>query len=239
MYNERFLEVISAAESEFQKNSGYISFCRSGNDLRNAIESGRIAGVISIEGAEHLGDDPDNLKTAYDLGVRMLTISWNRETVYAHPAVLEGNTGLKDKGKKLVQSAGELGVVLDVSHLSERGFFDLCEVYPGAFIASHSNAKALCPHPRNLTDEQLGEIIKRGGICGLNLYGFFIRQDGVCTLTDVLSHIEHILELGGGARSPSARILTAAIRCRRGFGAYRISRGSMRRCFASITASRL
>src|SRR5690606_34269437 len=105
--------------------------------------------------------------------------------------------GLTARGRELVAECNRLGIALDVSHLSERGFWELMERTQDAPIASHSNAKALCSHPRNLTDEQIHAIIKTGGRIGITFVPYFLRAGGGAAIDDVLRHLEHICSLGG------------------------------------------
>ena len=105
--------------------------------------------------------------------------------------------GLTAQGREFVRRAQNLGIILDVSHISEKAFWDLCDITEKPFVASHSNSRAVCRHVRNLTDEQFKALCQIGGTAGLNLYGAFLKDDGPVTFEDVWRHIEHFLELGG------------------------------------------
>ncbi len=140
----------------------------------------------------------DDLNLFYGRGVRAISLTWTGANRWAAGNDAQG--GLSHDGQKLLQRAGELGVILDVSHLSERAFFDVVEVYSGPIIASHSNCQTLLPSalqsPRNLNDVQIGRLVQRGGVIGINLYSKFLAA-GRATLHDVVSHICHIADIGG------------------------------------------
>lgn len=194
---ERLDALLAEAKRQFRDNADWLAQCYDSEEFDRARAKGKAAAFLSIEGAELLASE-EHLRRAYDAGVRLVTLSWNYRSQYACGAAADNNAGLTEKGRALVQELVRLGVILDVSHLSERGFWDLCVETEAPFAASHSNSRAVCPHLRNLTDLQFSEIVRRGGLCGLNLYSAFLREDGLRgTLDDALRHIEHFLEQGG------------------------------------------
>lgn len=155
-------------------------------------------GLLAIEGGEAIGTSLDALYAFYRLGVRSLGLVWNRPNPLGDGVGAgESAGGLTAFGKKVVKALHELGMLVDVSHLSERGFWDVINVARGPVIASHSNAKALCGHPRNLTDDQIRAIAETGGVVGVNLYPPFLSTAGQATIDDVVRHIEHIAAVGG------------------------------------------
>ena len=164
--------------------------------LMNRGES-RIGAMLSLEGAEGLEADPVYLRTAWRLGVRTLGLTWNHANWAADGVLEPRGGGLTARGRKLVEECHRLGMALDVSHLSERGFWELLELSADAPIASHSNAKTLCAHPRNLSDEQIRALIACGGRIGITFVPYFLRADGEASIDDVLRHLEHICSLGG------------------------------------------
>ncbi len=189
--------LLETAHREFTVNADWITLCRDMEDWMWARAHGKHAAFLSIEGAELLTNEAQ-VQRAYEAGVRMVSLSWNGYNQYACGAVYGNDTGLSTKGKALVRRLVELGIIVDVSHLSEAGFWDLCVETESPFAASHSNSRACCDHLRNLTDLQFSEIVRRGGLVGINLYSPFLRADGEqAELCDVLRHIEHFLELGG------------------------------------------
>ncbi len=148
------------------------------------------------------GCDPireiDDIEFFFGRGVRVIGLTWIGANRWAAGNDAEG--GLTDDGKRLLQRAGELGMILDVSHLSERAFFDVVDTYPGAIIASHSNCRELLPpllqSPRNLTDMQIRRLFHRGATIGINLYSKFLAS-GRATLADVVKHIRRMADIGG------------------------------------------
>lgn len=178
--------------------NGKVRLIRTVSDLEGLTEAGQIGGVLSLEGADGLGGNLANLQRLYDRGVRLLGSTWNYAN-WAADGVLESRGGgFTDRGKELIAACDQLGIVLDVSHLSDRGFSELAEVSTRPFIASHSNARQVCPHPRNLTDEQIKTIITRKGCLGLTFVPWFIAADKP-DLNGLLRHVEHCCSLGGAA----------------------------------------
>lgn len=189
--------LLGEAKAQFRDNADWLMQCLDSDDFDLAKKKGKAAAFLSIEGADLLTTD-EHIRRAYDAGVRLVTLSWNYRNQYACGAAVDNDAGLTPRGRALVQSLVQMGVIVDVSHLSEGGFWDLCALTEAPFAASHSNSRAECSHLRNLTDLQFSEIVRRGGLCGINLYGAFLRDDGMpCTLDDALRHIEHFMALGG------------------------------------------
>jgi len=160
-------------------------------------DSNRIGGILSLEGCEALEGNSMLLRTAYRLGVRALGPTWNFANWAGDGAKEPRQGGLTLKGKRLVRECNELGIMLDVSHLSERSFWDLAEVSTKPYFASHSNVYDLCPNPRNLKNEQLKAIIAANGVIGLTFVPYFIVPKGPATIDDLLRHVERVCELGG------------------------------------------
>ena len=171
--------------------------CCKPDDLEAAAQAGKAAAFLSIEGAELLPDRPDALDFAYDAGIRLITITWNYRSRYGCSCVIDQDEGLTEEGKQLVRDCAEKRIIVDVSHLSEKGFWDVCETIDGPFAASHSDSRALCRHPRNLTDRQFAEIARRGGLVGVNLYTPFLVRQSDSVIDDAIDHIERFLGLYG------------------------------------------
>lgn len=195
--DERLGRMLRTAQREFAANGDWLSFCRSAEELEAAARQGKAAAFLSIEGAELLPDRPDALEIAYEAGIRLITLTWNYRSRFGCAATVDQDAGLTDEGRALVRACDRMGVIVDVSHLSEQGFWDVCGQTDKPFVASHSNARAMCRHPRNLTDEQISEIVRRRGLIGVNLYTPFLVRQTQCTLDDVLDHIEHFLGFVG------------------------------------------
>ena len=193
----RLARMLQTAKQEFAANQDWLMFCRSADDLEAAAQAGKAAAFLSIEGAELLPDRPDALDFAYDAGIRLITITWNYRSRYGCSCVIDQDEGLTEEGKQLVRDCAEKRIIVDVSHLSEKGFWDVCETIDGPFAASHSDSRALCRHPRNLTDRQFAEIARRGGLVGVNLYTPFLVRQSDSVIDDAIDHIERFLGLYG------------------------------------------
>lgn len=159
---------------------------------------GSVSGMLSMEGGEPLRGDVNLLRFFFRLGVRALGLTWNGRNVLAD-GVDETATGggLTTAGREVVAEMNRLGMLVDVSHLSEAGFWDVVAECQGPFTASHSNARAICPHRRNLTDSQLRAVAASGGVVGLNFCPPFLASTGQAGIDDVLKHAEHMLSVMG------------------------------------------
>lgn len=153
--------------------------------------------LLAVEGGAALGGTLQGLRHLYERGVRMLTLTWNGSNELADGALVPQGGGLTRFGQQVLRDCGQLGITVDVSHLNERGFWDVAVLSQKPFVATHSNAKAVCPHPRNLSDDQFSVIRDLGGIVGLNLYPMFLNGTADAGFEDVECHLEHFLALGG------------------------------------------
>jgi len=194
----RALNLVDVFYKECEKNNEDLSPTTSYNNILKAIESGKIAAMLSLEGGEALEADVSMLRIFHRLGIRMMSLTWNHRNQLAD-GVREERTrsGLTNLGVKVVDEMEELGIIIDVSHLSESCFWDLVEITDSPLIASHSNCRVLCDHPRNLTDRQIEAIADRGGVIGMNFYPKFLRKEGQASVSDVVDHMEHIINLVG------------------------------------------
>lgn len=181
---------LNKLKTEIKKNSDIVKLCLNSADLGEAIHSGKIAALISVEGAEQIL----SLEEAYNAGVRIIHPTWNNDNDICGAEIGSG-AGLSEYGKEFVKKAQSLGIMLDMSHISVRGFWDVLELADKPVIAGHSNSKKLCNHPRNLSDEQFVSLIKIGGGAGMNLYPEFLGFNR--DIDAVIAHIEHFLSLGG------------------------------------------
>lgn len=170
-------------------------FCRDGESMIKAEAAGRNLALLSIEGAAALAGKIENVAAAREQGVRAITLTWNGGDELADGCMVPQAGGLTPFGKEAVKEMGRCGIAPDVSHLSEKGFWDVARAAEGPFIATHSDSKNVQDHPRNLTDDQFREIARGGGLVGLNLYAAF--TGGAGGVEDALRHAERFLELGG------------------------------------------
>ncbi|WP_019640235.1 dipeptidase [Paenibacillus fonticola] len=157
-------------------------------------------GLLSLEGADGLESNLHYLRICFDLGVRFLGLTWNNANWAADGIMEARGGGLTSKGGELVHLCHQLGMILDVSHLSHQGFWDLAELAEAAgrpFIASHSNAYRICPHVRNLHDEQITAMIRMNGRIGVTFVPWFVHNSNIVSSKQLLPHIEHICSLGG------------------------------------------
>lgn len=163
-------------------------------EITALIREGKIAAVLSIENASAIGDDLANMERLYRRGVRIMSLTWNQSNRLADGALDQQHGGLTALGRQVVMRMQELGMVIDVSHLSERSFWDVLAVSHGPLLATHSNAAGLTPHARNLTDDQLRAIARRGGVVGVN---FYPALTGGASLDRVLNHIDYLVNVVG------------------------------------------
>ena len=196
-HTEHFSRALDYFLAQLRKNEDRITLCRTAPEAEAAMQAGKCAAFLAIEGAEAVREDEGLLELAYEAGVRMVSLVWNL------PNSLSGSCqtgeGLTEKGKRFFRRAQKLGMLVDVSHLSEKGFWDMAELAEKPIVASHSDSFAVCPHPRNLTDEQFMRISASGGIVGVPLVGPHLCDVSTrrATISDVINHIEYFLGLDG------------------------------------------
>lgn len=160
------------------------------------LKIGQIGAMLTLEGVDAIGNDLMKLRTLYKLGVRSVGLTWNNANLAADGAGEPRGGGLTLFGKEIVDFNNEHQVLTDVSHLSDKGIWEVIELakYP---IASHSNARALCQHPRNLTDEQAAAMFNKGGLIHVVYHPPFVKESGEVGILDLVRHIDHFCSLGG------------------------------------------
>lgn len=188
-------ELLACFRKQVKENECCISHCRTAEEAERANRQGKAAAFLSVEGAELLDCDVDRLVQAAADGVIAINLTWNNANAISGSSRDEPERGLSPLGRQFVLRMQELGVLVDVSHLSDPGFWDVVEIAPKPIIASHSNSRAVWDHIRNLTDEQITAIIKNQGIIGLNFYRDFIGLNK--DFDAIRTHLDHILALGG------------------------------------------
>lgn len=181
--------------------------CRSTADIRNAVADGIFAAVLHMEGCEAIDPDLDALDVFHAAGLRSLGPVWSRHNIFGHgvpfayPMSPDTGAGLTDLGFDLVRACNRLGILIDLAHITEKGFWDVAKTTDQPLVASHSNAHALTPVARNLTDRQLDAIRESGGLVGLNYAVTMLRPDGrdnaVTPLSDMVRHIDYMVERMG------------------------------------------
>ena len=185
-------------------SGGAFKICRSTDDIKGCASSGAIAAVMHMEGAEAIDKDFNALEVFYNAGLRSLGPVWSRPNIFGHgvpfrfPSSGDTGPGLTDAGKALVRACNDLGIAIDLSHITEKGFWDVAAISNRPLIASHSNPFALCKSSRNISDKQLDAIAESGGMVGLNFATCFLNQDGqgdtTTTLETMLRHLDYLIE---------------------------------------------
>jgi membrane dipeptidase len=186
---------------------GRVRVCRNVSDIESCFANNVLAAVLHIEGAEAIDTDLALLDVLHAAGLRSLGPVWSRPNAFGHgvpfrcPSSPDTGPGLTGLGKALIGACNRLRILIDLSHLNERGFWDVAAISNAPLVATHSNAHALSPHSRNLTDKQLAAIGKSGGLVGVNFAVSFLRQDGQqnknTSIELIIQHVEHMLELVG------------------------------------------
>jgi membrane dipeptidase len=189
---------------------GMLSLCRTVGEIRAAMAAGRMAAILHLEGAEAIDPDLHALEVLHRAGLRSVGPVWSRDTIFGHgvpfrfPSSPDTGPGLTEAGLRLVRACDEMGIMLDLSHLNEAGFWDVARHSRRPLVATHSNAHAICPHSRNLTDRQLDAIAGSDGMVGLNFAVSFLRPDGrkvADTPVEVmLRHLDHLIDRLGEDR---------------------------------------
>ena len=156
--------------------------------------------VLTVEEGGVLGGKTERIDELYEEGVRLMTLTWNYENCIGSPNSANRKVmrkGLKPFGIETVRRMNELGMIVDVSHLSDGGFYDCVKYSEFPIVASHSNARSLCLHPRNLTDEMLRLLGNKGGVAGVNFYSAFLRKEGRAEISDIVKHILYMIDKAG------------------------------------------
>lgn len=169
--------------------------CRTADDMKLAWNKGKTAAFLTVENGSALAGELSRAKILADEGVKAITLVWNGENELGSGHTTEH--GLSDIGKAMISELEKQKIIVDISHLNDSGFYDLLKFAKKPFIASHSNARSICSHKRNLTDDMIKEMVQRDCIIGLNYFVKFIKDDGdVKGLDDLFRHVEHFFKLG-------------------------------------------
>ncbi len=172
VYVERGWAMVEAVAAMAARSGGRMIVARTAADLRRSIDGGPISAIVGLEGADPLEERAENLRRFVDRGVRQVIFAW-KDNAFSGTA-FGSNAPLSREGERLLGVCEELRVMIDVSHLSDRAFDDVWERSRRPFVASHSNCRAVCPHPRNLTDSMIRKLADRGGVMGINLAPHFL-----------------------------------------------------------------
>ncbi|MDX1540818.1 MAG: dipeptidase, partial [Geminicoccaceae bacterium] len=179
-------------------------------EIRDCMAGGAIAAIFHIEGAEAIDTRFDALEVLHEAGLRSLGPVWSRPNAFGHgvpfkfPSSPDTGPGLTEAGKGLIRACNQLGILIDLSHLNEKGFWDTARLSEAPLVATHSNAHALCPISRNLTDDQLRAIRESDGMVGINFAVSMLREDGKpdadTPLETMVRHLDHLIERLGEDR---------------------------------------
>ena len=186
------------------QDEGALKICHTAADIAACLEAGTLAAIMHMEGAEAIDGDFRALEVLHSAGLRSLGPVWSRPTMFGHgvpfryPGTGDIGPGLTDAGHDLVRICNERRIMIDLSHLNEAGFWDIAKLSTQPLVATHSNAHALCPHARNLTDRQLAAVRDSDGMVGVNFATAFLRPDGQmkqeADLDNMMRHLDHLIE---------------------------------------------
>ncbi|MBP3204750.1 MAG: dipeptidase [Lachnospiraceae bacterium] len=185
------------------KHPDEIAFAGNADDLQANRKAGKVSAFLTIEDGRAVNGSFEQLQRFYEQGVRLISLTWNYENCFGAPNSTDPSLmqkGLTAFGKEAVEVFNEKGIIVDVSHLSDGGFWDVAKITKKPFVASHSNARSLSPHPRNLTDEMIRKLAEKGGVAGLNINGPFLQEDislHVSTVERMAAHVEYMYRIGG------------------------------------------
>lgn len=184
---------------ELNKNKENISLATNYNELIKNKSQNKISAFLTIEEGAALKGDLSNLKHFHEKGVRLITLTWNYPNEIGYPNYIPKyrNKGLTPFGIELINEMNNLNMIIDVSHLSDGGFYDVAKYSKAPFVASHSNSRSITNHPRNLTDDMIKTLANKGGIIGINFFGEFLGGGKFSRIKDMLTHIKHIKNVGG------------------------------------------
>ncbi|MBQ3587648.1 MAG: dipeptidase [Oscillospiraceae bacterium] len=189
--------------SELEKHSDIIALARNAAEIEKNNKDGKMSAVLTIEDGRFINDDMDKIKMVYDKGVRAISLTWNFENCFGWPNSLDKEImgkGLKPFGIEAIQYMNDLGIIVDVSHLSDGGFYDVAKYSKKPFVATHSNARSVSPHQRNLTDDMIRILGETGSVTGLNFCPEFMDADITAKhtpISNIVKNAKHIVNVGG------------------------------------------
>ena len=202
-YDEAYGDVfrmIKLGKQEVEANFEHLALAGDLTELQRNCQNGKRSAVFTLEEGGVLNGHLERLEQLYEAGIRLITLTWNYENCIGYPNSRELRVmqkGLKPFGIEVVERMNELGMMIDVSHLSDGGFWDVLKYSKRPFVASHSNARELCNHPRNLSDEMIKALAEKGGVVGVNFYPYFLNTEGKGTVENIAEHIMHMYKIGG------------------------------------------
>jgi membrane dipeptidase len=195
---ERLVESIKAMSCELWESRDFLKVMLGTDDFYTAMKEDKMAVMLGLEGLSCIGEEVEDIYTLYQLGFRHAILTWNEQNDLATGVKGDLDRGLTQKGKEAIKIINDLGIILDVSHANEKTFWDICNETEVPFMASHSNARALCDVSRNLTDNQIKAIGEKKGLIGMNSFNEFISfEPENMTVDFLINHLEHVVDLIG------------------------------------------
>lgn len=193
------LNMLDFFYNELEKYSDFIEIAKNYEDINKNLSKNKISALLTIEEGAALEGSLYNLRNFYRLGVRLITLAWNIPNEIGFPNCKKEfmNKGLTPFGLEVMEEMNKLKMIIDVSHLSDGGFYDVVKHSKSPFVASHSNARAITDHPRNLTDEMIKILSNKGGVMGINFEKTFLGQSEEGKISEMIAHIRHIRNVGG------------------------------------------
>lgn len=197
------MQMYGVFQNTLKQCSDTLAFAGNYKELEANQKAGKISAFLTIENGCPVDGRMENIKRYYEMGVRLMTLTWNDANCFGYPHSTkreEMEKGLTDFGKEAVSYMQELGMIVDVSHLSDGGFYDVADVAKRPFVASHSNCRALSPATRNLTDDMIRVLAEHGGVAGINFEPSFLNKDitdEVSRISCMCDHVEHFINVGG------------------------------------------
>ena len=193
-YMPRIEEILSATTKDLAQAGARARLITTKEDFRESVEKGNLGVFYTVEDAGLVGNQ---IEKAARLGVRLMTLTWNYNNAIAGAAQSANPTGLTSFGYEVVEEMNDRGMIIDISHLSDAGFWDVIKASKAPIVASHSNARAVWNHKRNLTDEMIAAIADKGGVIGFNFCCGFLGEESVTSTADIAKHVRHIMDVGG------------------------------------------
>ena len=190
-----FERELATIQREVDKNKDLISIAYSAEEIEENQAAGKMSAVLTLEGTAGIGYDPELLTDIQAIGFRIASLGWNEKNPLTGSHVTGG--GLTDQGREFVKEAQRLGILIDVSHISDEGFWDMMKVTQAPIVATHSNSRSVWNNSRNLTDDMFRAIVETGGAAGVNLYSRFVAPEGAAAMEDIVRHVDRFMELGG------------------------------------------
>ena len=188
-----FEREIATVQRELDKNADLMELAYSASEVEQMREKGKMAAILTIEGPAGFGFDPELLENLHQIGFRISSLGWNEKNPLTGSHMTGG--GLTDMGRAYVKEAQRVGMRIDVSHISDEGFWDVMKITQAPILATHSSSRSVWNSSRNLTDDMFKAIMETGGVAGMNMYEGFIGEEGKADIDTLCDHIFHFMEL--------------------------------------------